>query len=251
MSMSGVIAFTRNWVQIGQLQIRYYGISYALLYFICLRRITARLAPVMTADEVSRLAEVVFISGIVGGRLWYLVIRYIEDGTPILYHAFYLWEGGMAFQGGLFLGFCSGILYVHIIKKATHLGTISDSIFENIPLGICIGRIGNFLNDEFMNKVTFLQIPSCIFAALTEGLIPWAILTAIKDRRPFYKSAFSCVLYGIMRFINDIFREEESYKIGFLELKISQYICIIIICLSLLTLWRLSARAAHKSCSQP
>lgn len=73
--------------------------------------------------------------------LWY----YIEHPSEI----FALWHGWMSFIGGI-IGVCVGLL---IIKKLHKLSwkdffVVTDLLLLIVPIGIILGRFGNFLNQE-------------------------------------------------------------------------------------------------------
>ena len=215
------------------LPIRWYGLAYIVSYFVIKAQIYYDIQKFkidINSAELSTLADVSLMGGIIGGRLWYLVFRYFEYGIRFSYKPFHIWEGGMAFQGGLLLGCISGISYLYIIKKRKYIPQMLDIVTSKMPLGIAIGRIGNFMNQEFMNPI--FGIPSCIFSSITEGLIPFIILNYVLDFKK-YKYINSCLffmLYSLIRFVNDFFREEEVY--AFLNLKFSQYVCIVIFCIA-------------------
>jgi hypothetical protein len=62
---------------------------------------------------------------------------------------FKIWEGGMSFIGGI-LGVVSSVGILFWIKKLTWKDflTLFDVILLVVPLGIFLGRFGNFLNQE-------------------------------------------------------------------------------------------------------
>lgn len=212
-----------------KLPIRWYGISYLLSYLVItwqIRREVSKTKLGITPSELQWIADFILLGGIVGGRLWYLVFRYVEYGTSLAYKPFHVWEGGMAFQGGLILGLISGTAYLYYIKKFQCFAKLADIITSKIPLGIMIGRVGNFMNQEFMNPV--FGIPSCLFSSLTEGLLPFILLNYtfnLKKHKHLTTISFF-TMYALIRFINDFFREEDLYQFAGLSLKFSQYVCI-------------------------
>lgn len=251
-----------------------YLVSFLLIRFLIKKDIKKRKIAI-TPSEINEISETSMIAGIVGGRIWFLIDRWLSEGIPIWYRPYQVWEGGMAFQGGLLLGFTWGMLWVIFKRKKKEIPNLSDIITAHLPLGIMIGRIGNFLNQEFMWPVTvntvyiplilfilsfimfgdfyFLilficasfsfiplgfptfTIPSCLFSSITEGFLAFSILRRLLSRN--YNNKFRTtwlffVVYGTMRFINDLFRKEVTYNIMNLNLKLSQYISILIITVS-------------------
>ena len=72
---------------------------------------------------------------------------------------FQVWKGGMSFHGGL-LGVLLAIgLYARKLKLP--FWVLGDFVTPLAPLGLCFGRIGNFINGELWGKVTD---------------VPWAIV---------------------------------------------------------------------------
>ena len=237
----GFIEFTREAInlhipQFPKLSIRWYGLCYLISYLLIshqLKKESEKAKIGLSEDQFSRLAEISFMSGIIGGRLWYLIFRYMEYGIEIGYRPFHVWEGGMAYQGGLILGVLGGIGYMFFIKKAEAIGKLLDIATSKLPLGIMIGRFGNFANEEFMNQI--FGIPSCLFSSITEGLIPYLILNHTFNFRKYeyVSSSAFFMLYSLIRFLNDFYREEKVHEFVFMELKLSQYVCIVIFFLSL------------------
>ncbi len=92
------------------------------------------------------------LSGIVGGRLWDVFFfdwaYYHNHLTEIPY----VWQGGMAIQGGLLFGAVAGILYT----KYHHIDTwaFADLLAPSIILGQSIGRMANLMNGDAFGHPT-------------------------------------------------------------------------------------------------
>lgn len=144
---------------------------------------------------LEKAAEIALVFGIIGGRIWHLVNRYLHYGIPMHVEAFEIWKGGMAFQGGLLFGILAPVIYLLCSGYEKELPKICDAALSQLPLAIIAGRMGNFMNEEFMNPVPIgelmvdyfwvpvdlqeaverFEVPLCIFAALTEGLLLFII----------------------------------------------------------------------------
>jgi phosphatidylglycerol:prolipoprotein diacylglycerol transferase len=98
-----------------------------------------------------------------------------------------IWQGGMSFHGGL-IGIVLATLYI-TKKKGWDFWEISDLICAGVPIGLGLGRIGNFINGELYGRPTSLpwgmvfpeggsmaRHPSQIYEALLEGLVLYLIL---------------------------------------------------------------------------
>ena len=93
----------------------------------------------------------ILISSLLGARILFLLhnIPEINSGTVIPYA---VWDGGLAFFGGLI-----GLListYLISKKKFLKYFKLTDSILLFLPLIQAIGRLGNFFNYELYGKPT-------------------------------------------------------------------------------------------------
>lgn len=86
----------------------------------------------------------------VGARIWYVIFEwqdYIYDPIRI----FYIWEGGLAFHGGVIAAVLFSIYYCR--QHGIHLLRFADAIFPNVLIGQMIGRWGNFVNQEAFGPI--------------------------------------------------------------------------------------------------
>ena len=71
-----------------------------------------------------------------------------------------IWKGGMSFHGGLIGVIVSTIIYSK--KQKINKFIFLDLISASAPIGIFLGRISNFINQNFMEeKRTFLVCNIC------------------------------------------------------------------------------------------
>ena len=210
-------------------------------------------------DKIWDLAFCLFLSGIAGARLFYLVQKRDEvfkDVTSVrdfVFTVVNLSNGGIVLYGGLiaaavaFFVFCA----VHRIRPLALLDIITPSIF----LGIGFGRIGCFLNGCCYGKGSSLpwavQFPrdSATFGAMvkdklldenalcTPPLHPTQIYSAIdgfvlaaltawyfsRRRRNGEVFAIGLTIYPITRFLIEYIRNDEPGLLG-PQLTISQWI---------------------------
>ena len=253
---------TREFIQFNtfgkSIPIRWYGISYLIGYLLVRHRCFRLLEIDKHQDKkelLEKVSDISMLCGVVGGRFWYLINRYLHYGIPLHIDAIKLWEGGMAIQGGFLGGTVAAVAYLLVVGQRKELPRICDVAFSQLPLGIMIGRFGNFMNQEFMQPVEIgellsdllggrfeealypLQLPLCLFAALTEGLALFLLTNywiKRKDYIPYQTTYLFFFGYGCMRLLNDLFRDE--LQVG--PLKISEYICIGLIIISSVLLLR-------------
>lgn len=118
-----------------------------------------------------------FLMGIVGARLWYCLIlkptEYLADPVRILY----ITEGGLAIQGGALFGIAAGVSFVLIFRKYMDLRFVMDVAIPTILIAQCIGRWGNFFNQEVYG-----------FEVTRESL--WFLPTIVKNNMYFYSDSF-------------------------------------------------------------
>ena len=222
-------------IALGPVQIRWYGICYIVgilsAWWLMNRRICQPHYD-WTRDQVADLVFYATLGIIIGGRLgsvlFYNLPHYLEYPLDI----FKIWQGGMAFHGGL-LGVLVAIwLYTRAIGKAFF--TATDLIAPMVPIGLGAGRIGNFINGELWGKISNApwamvfpaaappgvpRHPTQLYEALLEGVVLFAILWWFSSRpRPLMSvSGLFLVGYGSFRFLVEFWREPDAH-LGYLAL---------------------------------
>ncbi len=97
----------------------------------------------VSADAVFNFLFIVFISGVIGARIFYIIENisyYFSNPLEIIMFN----HGGLSWFGGLILGSISGILYLR--KNKLDIYKTLDLIIPFVALGQAIGRIGCLLN---------------------------------------------------------------------------------------------------------
>jgi len=102
---------------------------------------------------------------------------------------------------------------------------VSDMVMATAPIGLGLGRIGNFINAELYGRVTdvpwamvfppggpFPRHPSQLYEFFLEGIVLFTVLWIVKDRlsRPGILTALFLTLYGVFRFFVEFFREPDA-----------------------------------------
>lgn len=95
---------------------------------------------------------------ILGGRLGYVLLYnahyyFVEDPLAI----FRPWEGGMSFHGAFIGTYIACFFAVQKHKKQSNgfnLLDLSDVVLVSVPMGLALGRIGNFINGELYGRPT-------------------------------------------------------------------------------------------------
>ncbi|PLK49266.1 prolipoprotein diacylglyceryl transferase [Uliginosibacterium sp. TH139] len=148
-------------LSLGPLAVRWYGLMYllAFLLFIVLGRQYMRRRPDMgwTREAQDDLLFYGMLGVILGGRLGYVLFYkasfYFSHPLEILK----VWEGGMAFHGGL-LGVLIA-LWLFGRKTGRHFLQVGDFVAPLVPTGLAAGRLGNFINGELWGRVTAPDAP--------------------------------------------------------------------------------------------
>jgi phosphatidylglycerol:prolipoprotein diacylglycerol transferase len=176
----------------------------------------------ITTDDLYDLLFYLILGVMIGGRLGYVVFydlgNYLRDPVSILA----IWQGGMSFHGG-FLGMILAAWYV-ARKKSWNFWDIADLGSAAAPIGLGLGRIGNFINGELFGRPTNVawamvfpeggnmpRHPSQLYEALLEGLVLFVILTWLYKKNFYRGTVFWALLgfYGIFRFLIEFVREPD------------------------------------------
>jgi len=203
-----------------------YMISFIIGYFL-LKRMAKQRKLKLTADDLYDLLFYIIIGVMVGGRIGYVVFYdlrgYLQNPLDILK----IWQGGMSFHGGL-VGVILATWYI-TRKKGWDFWEISDLICAAVPVGLGLGRIGNFINGELYGRPTTLpwgvifpeggempRHPSQIYEALLEGLVLYLILRWLfKQRYQPGTVVWGLIgFYGLFRFLIEFVREPDA-QIGY------------------------------------
>lgn len=100
-------------------------------------------------EAIENLFYIAFPSGIVGARIWYVIANFSKEfAGREWWKVFAIWEGGLAIQGGVIGGVVVGVIFM--IKRRPNIPVLlaTDCIVPTILVAQCIGRWGNFFNQE-------------------------------------------------------------------------------------------------------
>ena len=214
-------------LKLGPFAVRWYGLAYLLAFVaagLVMRWISRRWSLGLTDDDQMSIVLAAVIGVILGGRIGYVVTY----GTGyFLQHpasVFAIWDGGMSFHGGL-----AGILIAALVVSRTmHIPwlTLCDVGSVGAPIGLFLGRLANFVNDELWGRVTTVpwamvfpgagplpRHPSQLYEALLEGVVLFAIMLWLATRRPNPPRGvivgWLLTLYGVFRIFVEFFRQPD------------------------------------------
>ena len=183
---------------IGFIDLYWYGAMYAISFLLLDYLMKKEIYLGNSNFDIAIIDKILLISIfslLIGGRLGYVIFYNLDYYYLNFYKIFYIWEGGMSFHGAL-LGILLGILFISI-KDRINFFKLSDFIVVFIPLGLLLGRIGNFINSELYGMPTngnwgviFSKVdsiprhPSMLYEAFLEGLVLFTILKSIYKKKP-------------------------------------------------------------------
>lgn len=239
-------------IELGPLQVHWYGITYLLAFLIFwgAGNYLARSRPWAgwTDQEVGDFLFYGMLGVVIGGRLGYVFFYSLDSFLQDPLFLFKLTQGGMSFHGGLIGVIVSMAWFARRTKRS--FWQVSDFVAPMVPVGLGLGRIGNFIGGElwgrhsdlpwamiFANSIepggwqsaelraewakgaldAFARHPSQLYQAAMEGfLLAIILLTYSRKKRPTAAvSGLFLLGYGLFRFIAEFFREPDSH-IGYL-----------------------------------
>jgi phosphatidylglycerol:prolipoprotein diacylglycerol transferase len=269
---------------IGPVAVHWYGIMYLLAFlggwYLGNRRREAGRLPV-SYEAFSDLAFYAMLGVIVGGRVGYMLFytspeRMMHDTLSL----FRFWQGGLSFHCGLLGVLAAGWLWSR--RNHVHFFDTIDFVAPLVPIGLGLGRLGNFIGGELWGRHTDLpwgvifpraleglnkthdelyrmylagqlndeaRHPSQLYEFALEGVVMFAVLWLYSRKpRPRYAvSGLFALLYGLFRFAVEFVREPDV-QLGYLAfgwLTMGQVLSIplIVVGIVLLALSRRGRRA--------
>jgi phosphatidylglycerol:prolipoprotein diacylglycerol transferase len=222
----------------GQFGIRWYGLAYTaglLLGWYYMRRLCEdkRLWAGPVPMQPYQADDFLFwatVGVVLGGRTGYFL--FYEPGSllknPLQF--FEIWEGGMAFHGGL-LGVGLAV-WLFARRERIPVRPLMDLAAAAAPFGLFFGRIANFVNAEIYGRLTEVpwavefpravlvkahhalgpRHPTQIYEALLEGVALFALLRFFTHSRrslasPGLTTGVFLIAYGVFRIFAEYFKE--------------------------------------------
>tara|TARA_R100000005_G_scaffold96086_1_gene80605 strand:+ start:11390 stop:12247 length:858 start_codon:yes stop_codon:yes gene_type:complete len=243
-------------VSLGPIQVHWYGLAYlaglAFAWWLGVRRSPRPDVPLSRAqvdDLIFFSAMGVVLGGRIGYALFYGGERLMEDPLWLLR----VWQGGMSFHGGM-IGVIVAVAWF-ARSRGLAFGAVLDLAALLTPMGLALGRLGNFIGQELWGRPTDvpwamvfpadpLQLarhPSQLYQFALEGVLLFVILLLFSARpRPMWATSGLFALgYGCLRFLAEFFRQPDAH-IGFQAfgwLTRGQLLCLPMIALGLFLLW--------------
>jgi len=242
-------------VSIGPLDIHWYGIMYLLAFLafwlIGNYRASTQSWWAWSKEDVSDVLFYGMLGVILGGRIGYMLFYGFDLLMQNPLSLFKIWDGGMSFHGGLL-----GVIFAMAwFARKTHrtFWQVADFVAPLVPLGLAIGRMGNFIGGELWGRLTdvpwamifakstgfrptetealneawqsgsldhLARHPSQLYQAGMEGLLLFLIMMWFSSK-PRPRAAISGLFllgYGVFRLIVEFFRQPDEH-LGFLAMQ--------------------------------
>jgi phosphatidylglycerol---prolipoprotein diacylglyceryl transferase len=205
--------------------VHWYGLMYLAGFALGWLGARARAKRHGSPIAVARVEDLIFyiVLGVfIGGRLGYMLIYDLSRLTAEPLSLFLVWEGGMSFHGGLIGVLAAMALFARRVEQPFF--AITDFIAPWVPIGLGLGRVGNFINGELWGRETnsdalwavFVDgVPrhaSQLYEAFLEGLVLFVVLFLYSSKlRPrMAVSGLFLMLYGVFRVSAEFIREPDA-----------------------------------------
>lgn len=262
---------------LGDIAIHWYGLAYLAGFevgYLLLEGLQRRGRLALSKEQVGAFVATTIIGVMVGGRLGYAIF-YAPRFFITFTSRFPFWEllainrGGMASHGGM-IGLAVACLWFARRHAVSPLA-LSDALALTGTPGLFFGRLANFVNGElygrpapswlpwavrFPNELASQRAgpgltprhPSQIYEALLEGVLLFVVLNAFarKPRPPGVITAWFLILYAVVRFIGEFFREPDA-QVGLQWLGLSRGQWLSVIMLAAGVALRVVLRRRHQS----
>jgi phosphatidylglycerol:prolipoprotein diacylglycerol transferase len=232
-------------VRIGPFALRWYGLMYALGFgasYVLVRHQINKAgdgpegrgrgkggAGITTPPAFLDSLYTYLVLGLVlGARLGYVLFYDLASYAKNPLEIMAVWHGGMSFHGGAVGCLLAGYLCCRRFK--VDFWQAADLVVVTAPIGLGLGRLGNFINGELYGRVTDVpwamvfpaggplpRHPSQLYEFALEGVLLFAILWIARSRphAPGTMTALILMLYGLFRFLVEFFREPDA-QLGFI-----------------------------------
>ena len=225
-------------ISIGPFAIRWYALAYIagiLIGWVYARFLIRREslwggpAPLKVTDFDDYIVWVT-LGIVLGGRIGYVLFYNPAHFAAHPLEIFQVWTGGMSFHGG-FIG-CVLAVVLFARQRGISILSLGDLTCAAGPIGLCLGRIANFINGELWGRPTDVpwaivfpgggplpRHPSQLYESALEGALLFFVLAiAIRFgalKRPGLVIGLFAIVYALARSFCELFREPDA-QLGFL-----------------------------------
>jgi phosphatidylglycerol:prolipoprotein diacylglycerol transferase len=218
--------------------IRWYALAYIagiVIGWWTMRRLAKGPPEIASDRDVDDFVIWATLAIVLGGRIGFVLFSLLfYDSVPFREDplaALAIWQGGMAFHGGL-VGMIIALVLFCRLRRLPLFG-FADLVACVTPIGLLLGRLANFINGELYGRETDVswamvfplggaspRHPSQLYEAVLEGMVLLVLLVLLWRRQPVrvrhgLLSGVFLVGYGLARAFAEAFRDADP-GVGFL-----------------------------------
>lgn len=251
-------------LQLGPLELHWYGIVVAIGVWVAIV-ITGRRYERFGGDRVA-LEQVLLWAiglGFLGARAGYVATHldtfFGPDATLSPWQVIAIWEGGLAFFGGIIGG--SIAAFVLLRRRDLPVVAFFDAAAIAVPVAQAIGRLGNWFNQELFGSPTDLPWglrvseaaaaragfpdattfhPTFLYEALL-NLLAVALILWTERRHEWRRGSIFLLYvasYGVIRFLTELLRTDDQIEWFGLGIRNNGWIALLLFVVSAALLLR-------------
>lgn len=253
----------RNVLEIGPLTIHFYGIMIAVGVIVAVMIAKRRYERFGGSGElVERVSIWAVALGFLGARMGY-VITHTGDFIDRPWGVLFIWEGGLAFYGGLTVGAITAIVLAR--RWGGDVFALADAVAVGIPLAQAIGRWGNYFNQELFGTPASLPWaveidpaiasaagysgyttfhPTFLYESLWNVFLVAGMILVLERRGKLAKGASMAVyliMYGTGRFLMELMRTDTTFRL--LGLSRNGWVSVGVVLFGIGLLWWMQRRS--------
>ncbi|MBU0951486.1 MAG: prolipoprotein diacylglyceryl transferase [Elusimicrobia bacterium] len=241
---------------LGPLSIKTYGFFVALGFAAAIYYLSRQAAKqALSVETILDLGLYILLSGLIGARAIYVALNWGFYRSNLL-EIFFIWSGGLVLYGGVVTAFIAVFFYLR--KKKYDILKFADLFSPAFFLGLAIGRIGclcagccygrpttGFWGIVFSNTKAFAPlniklVPTQILESLFSFIV--FVFTHYLNRKKIFNSQTfftAIIIYSLWRFFIEFFRGDDRGPMIFNRLYPSQFISILFLVISSVSLYYL------------
>ena len=217
-------------LSLGIFDIRWYSLAYIagfIIGSIIIKFLNKKLLNIISDKQIDNFFIWSILGVIIGGRFGYVIFYQTSYFLTNPIYIFKIWTGGMSFHGGL-IGIIIS-MYLFSKKNNIQFFYLSDLVSIVAPIGLFLGRISNFINNELYGRVTNFPIamiypeidlqprhPSQLYEAFFEGILLFIILLTYFNKTKSDPSigkisGLFLILYSTFRIFIEFLREPDTH----------------------------------------
>jgi phosphatidylglycerol:prolipoprotein diacylglycerol transferase len=216
-----------------------YLLGFVAAYFVIRSELRRRQGPV-PVEAADDLLFHLIVGLLIGARLGYVLFYNLKAYLSAPWEVLFVWHGGMSFHGGLVGTVAAGWIFAR--RRDVQFMELADIGALAAPIGLMLGRIGNFINGELFGRVTMVpwgivfpaggdlpRHPSQLYESFFEGPVLFVFLWRLRLKTHYHGDLVGAFLigYGAARFFIEFLREPDV-QLGFIihQLTMGQILCL-------------------------